>query len=169
MQCFEHDTSYDNLVLFFFFFFPRFLRSCCNTVVRNGTRRHVAAQAFPAPASTAQHRGCCGPARGARFCSLVPHLPPDPLSWRTEPPQQNSPRPLQVWTVPLGHTGDNQAPQSGIRGYLILNGDNPAASPWRRRSHRDTDLEHVLFRSVLNSSFPSAIRPFVLFVKFITY
>lgn len=81
-------------------------------------------------------------------------VPPDPLSWRTEPPEQNSLRSLQVWTVPLMYTRDNQAPQSGIWGYLILNGNNSAASPWRRRSHRNTDLEHVLFRNVLNSYFP---------------
>lgn len=81
-------------------------------------------------------------------------VPPDPLSWRTEPPEQNSPRSLQAWTVPLVHTGDNQAPQSGTWAYLILNGNNSAASPWRRRSHRNTDLERVLFRNVLNSYFP---------------
>lgn len=37
-------------------------------------------------------------------------------------------------------------------------------SVWRRHSRRSMDLEHVLFRNILDLSFPFATCPFVLFL-----
>jgi len=92
-------------------------------------------------------------------CFLIPSsvLLPHPLSWRTEPLEQNLQRSLQVWTIPLMHTskvGFGSYPQWQQVCWV---------SPWRMRSCCSTDLEHILFRNVLDSSFPFATHPFVLF------
>lgn len=115
VQCFEDDTPYNYLGVCFKF---SIFKSCCNFIVQNSTWQCFGIRQLALlrrPSTHASRGDAVVPISAGWF--LIPSnvLLPHPLSWRTEPLEQNLRRSLQAWTVPpLTHARDNRVHQNGI-------------------------------------------------------